>query len=221
MSMNTNYRMFALAAGLISLLQIGQATAAEQVMVVGLFPGAAVVNVDGQRKLVKVGQTGPDGVVVVSADSRSAVLRVDGVERTYTLQREYSQGFVAPVKQQLSVAKGLGGHYWIPGSANGQPVQFLVDTGATTVAMNEAQARLLGIDYRVVGKPTVVSTAGGTVTAWRVTLDKVKVGAIEVLGVEAIVLDGPSPTEALLGMSFLSRVRWREEQGVLVLESKL
>ncbi|MEK1942662.1 MAG: TIGR02281 family clan AA aspartic protease [Pseudomonas sp.] len=217
----TSNRMYVLAAGLISLLANSMATAAEQVMVVGLFPGAAVINVDGERKMVKVGKTGPGGVVVVSADNHGAVLRVDGVERTYPLEREYSQGFAVPIKTKVSIAKGMGGHYWIAGSANGQPVQFLVDTGATTVAMNENQARQLGIDYRVVGKPTVVSTASGTINAWRVSLDKVKIGAIEVIGVEATVLDGPAPTEALLGMSFLSRVSWREEQGVLILESKL
>jgi aspartyl protease family protein len=216
----TKHRTYALAAGLLSLLAIGSVGAAEQVMVVGLFPGAAVINVDGVRKLVKVGNTGPDGVVVVSADSHSAVLRVNGVQRTYTLEREYSQGFAVPTKNQVSIAKGLGGHYWIAGSANGQQVQFLVDTGATTIAMNDSQARELGIDYRATGKPTVVSTASGTAAAWRVTLDKVKVGTIEVLGVEAMVLDGPAPSEALLGMSFLSRVRWREDQGVLILESK-
>jgi aspartyl protease family protein len=92
---------------------------APQVRVVGRFPGAAVLNVDGQRKLVKVGQTGPGGVVVVSADSRGAVLRVDGVERSYGLSREYSEGFAAPVKKQLSIAKGIGGHYWVAGSVNG------------------------------------------------------------------------------------------------------
>ena len=79
--------------------------------VVGLFPGAAVVNVDGQRKLVRVGQTGPGGVQVVSADANGAVLRVDGVERHYNLSREYSGAYAAPSKTQLSVAKGTGGHY--------------------------------------------------------------------------------------------------------------
>lgn len=216
----TNRRIFALATGLLSLLLIGSARAVDQVLVVGLFPGAAVINVDGVRKLVKVGNTGPGGVVVVSADSHSAVLRVDGVQRTYNLEREYSQGFAVPTKNQVSIAKGIGGHYWIAGSANGQQVQFLVDTGATSVAMNGSQARQLGIDYRTIGKPMVVSTASGNANAWRVTLDKVKVGTIELLGVEAVVLDGPSPSEALLGMSFLSRVRWREEQGALILESK-
>jgi aspartyl protease family protein len=202
------------------LLAAGLAYGASQVRVVGLFPGAAVISVDGQRKLVKVGQTGPGGVVVVSADSRGAVLRVDGVERSYSLSREYSDGFVEAEKKQLSIAKGAGGHYWIAGSVNGQSVQFLVDTGATSIALNDGHARRLGIDYRVIGRPLQVSTASGTVRGWQVSLDRVKVGELEVLGVEAVVLEGSSPTDALLGMSFLSRVGWRVEQDMLVLESK-
>jgi len=196
-------------------------TAAPRVQVVGLFPGAAVLNVDGQRKLVRVGQTGPGGVVVVSADSRGAVLRVEGVERSYGLSRELSSGFAEPERKQLSIAKGQGGHYWIAGSINGQSVQFLVDTGATSVAINENQARRLGIDYRVDGRQIVVGTASGTAKAWKVHLNSVKVGAIDVMGVEAVVVEGASPTEALLGMSFLGRVSWREDQGVLRLESKI
>ncbi|MCQ4268657.1 TIGR02281 family clan AA aspartic protease [Pseudomonas stutzeri] len=209
-----------LLAGLLLLPSL--AVSAPMVQVVGLFPGAAVLNVDGQRKLVRVGQTGPGGVEVVSADSRGAVLRVGGVERSYGLSREYSgAGYAAPEKTQLSVAKGVGGHYWIAGSINGQPVQFLVDTGATSVAINENQARRLGIDYRAAGQPLLVNTASGTANAWRVRLNSVKVGSIDVLGVEAVVLEGESPSEALLGMSFLGRVSWREDQGVLRLESKI
>ena len=209
-----------LLAGLLLLPSL--AVSAPMVQVVGLFPGAAVLNVDGQRKLVKVGQAGPGGGEVVRADSRGAVLRVGGVERSYGLSREYSgAGYAAPEKTQLSVAKGVGGHYWIAGSINSQPVQFLVDTGATSVAINENQARRLGIDYRAAGQPLLVNTASGTAKAWRVRLNSVKVGAIDVLGVEAVVLEGESPSEALLGMSFLGRVSWREDQGVLRLESKI
>ncbi|AHL76925.1 aspartyl protease [Stutzerimonas stutzeri] len=212
--------VFLLFAASLSFLSFVVA-AAPRVQVVGLFPGAAVVNVDGQRKLVRVGQVGPGGVEVVSADSNGAVLRVEGVERSYTLSRELSAGFAEPDRRQLSIAQGQGGHYWVAGSINGQSVQFLVDTGATSVAINEIQARRLGIDYRVDGKPIVVSTAGGTAKAWRVHLNSVKVGAIDVLGVEAVVVEGGAPSDALLGMSFLSRVSWREDQGVLKLESKI
>ncbi|WP_445937226.1 retropepsin-like aspartic protease family protein, partial [Pseudomonas sp.] len=91
---------------------------------------------------------------------------------------------------------------------------------ASSIALNDGHARRLGIDYRVIGAPLQVSTASGTTRGWRVTLDRVKIGELEVLGVEAVVLEGGSPTEALLGMSFLSRVGWKVEQDVLVLESK-
>ena len=70
--------MLRLCVALFSSVLALSSLAAPQVFVVGLFPGAAVLNVDGQRKLVRVGQTGPQGVQVVSADSRKAVLRIDG-----------------------------------------------------------------------------------------------------------------------------------------------
>lgn len=206
----------------VFLLGLSQASlAAPQVQVVGLFPGAAVISVDGQRKLVKVGQSGPAGVQLVSADSNGAVLRVEGVERRYDLSRDYgATSGQANTPAKASIARGLGGHYWVAGSISGTSMQFMVDTGATAVAMNEGAARRLGIDYRVVGRPMVVNTASGTARAWGLKLNSVKIGAIEVLGVEAVVLEGEAPTEVLLGMSFLNRVRWREEQGMLQLEAK-
>ena len=133
------------ASALLALSPLLQAET--QVQVVGLFPNAAVLLVDGQRKLVKAGQTGPGGVRVLSADSKGALLEVDGVQRSYGLSREYNQaGSAAPQKTQVSISRGVGNHYWIAGSIDGHPVQFMVDTGATSVAMNEGQARRL-IDF--------------------------------------------------------------------------
>lgn len=214
-------RALELLIGAAVLLLTTQLQAAEQVQVVGLFPGAAVLTVDGQRKLVKVGQTGPGGVQVISADSRGAVLRVDGMERAYSLSREASSGgSSAPVKAQTSIARGADGHYRVVGSVGGQSMAFLVDTGATSIALNETQARRLGVDFRVQGEPMIVNLAKGTAKAWRIKLPQVKVGPLEVLGVEAFVLEGEGANDALLGMSFLNRVRWHEDQGVLVLEAK-
>ena len=65
-----------------------------------------------------------------------------------------------------------------------------------------------------------VTTASGVERGWQVSLRSVKVGAIEVLGVEAVVLEGNFPTDALLGMSFLNRIGWRQEQDSLILEAK-
>jgi len=195
--------------------------AAPQVRVVGLFPNAAVLSIDGERKLVKVGQAGPQGVQVVRADSQSAVLLIDGVESTHTLAREYSSGgYSAPGKQSLILPKGQGGHYWTSGLVNGRSMTFLVDTGATSLAFSEAHAQRLGIDFRTQGTPMMVTTASGNEKAWRIKLNSVKIAGIEILGVEAVVLEGGFPSDALLGMTFLSRISWREEQGTLVLEAK-
>lgn len=191
-----------------------------QVQVVGLFPNAAVLTVDGERKLVRVGETGPGGVVLLEVDSQGAKLRIAGQVRRIELGREHSAGFSAPARQQVSIDRGEGGHYRVIGAVNGVSLPLLIDTGATSLAINEQQARRLGLDYQK-GTPMRANTANGVVNGWRVYLERVNIGGLEVPGVEAVVLQGNALSQALLGMSFLNRVRWREEHGVLVLESRL
>lgn len=204
----------------LALLLSASLCAAPRVQVVGLFPNAAVLNIDGVRKLVKVGQSGPQGVQVLSVTASEAVLLVDGQRQTLGMTREYSPGgYVVPQKQQVSIPRGRGGHYWVQGSINGRSLQFMVDTGASGVALSELNAQQLGIDYSR-GQPGMASTAGGMVRTWVLKLDRVAVGGIELLGVEAMVVAGNSPTEPLLGMSFLRRVSWREEQGLLYIEAQ-
>ncbi len=196
------------------------AVAAPQVRVVGLFADAAVLSIDGQRTLVRAGQTGPGGVEVLQADSRSALLRIDGVEQRLTLDREYNPGgYSAPERQRLTLTRKQDGHYWATGAINGYQMRFLLDTGASSVALNAAHAQRLGIDYRR-GKPLQVTTASGVEKGWLVVLRSVKLAELEVTDVEAVVLEGTHPEEALLGMSFLKQVSWRQEQDSLILESR-
>ncbi|MDH3871316.1 MAG: TIGR02281 family clan AA aspartic protease, partial [Gammaproteobacteria bacterium] len=96
----------------------------------------------------------------------------------------------------------------------------LVDTGATQIAMNDAQARRLGIDYRVTGEPTAITTASRVERAWAVMLDSVKVGDINLRNVSAIVLEGPQPDQVLLGMSFLGRLEIRNDGQLMTLRRK-
>ncbi|MDR9435689.1 MAG: TIGR02281 family clan AA aspartic protease, partial [Thiohalophilus sp.] len=112
------------------------------------------------------------------------------------------------------------GMYFGSGSINGQSVSFIVDTGASAISMNEAQARRLGLDFRVIGDPIRVSTANGIARAYKVTLDRVKVGDIQLNNVTGIVHEGGSPQVILLGMSFLGQLEMQRDGERLVLKKK-
>ncbi|OQX44971.1 MAG: aspartyl protease, partial [Candidatus Sedimenticola endophacoides] len=110
--------------------------------------------------------------------------------------------------------------YHTVGSINGRLSDMLVDTGASAVAMSEVEARRLGVGYRVTGEPIAVNTASGVSQGYAVTLDRVRVGEIELVNVPAIVIQGSSPQQVLLGMSFLGRVEMRHQGSVLLLREK-
>ena len=206
-----------LGAGLTAASLVSAAT---DVWVVGLFANAAVVNIDGQRHMLRVGKPPVNGVELIAADSQTATLRVDGQTRQFGLQREYTEGFAQSERQQVSIPRGEGGHFRVTGSINGQTVSFMVDTGATSVSMSSVQARRLGIDYALSGTPVRAATASSAVDGYQVTLARVKVGDIELSNVQALVLEGRFPLEVLLGMSWLSRVRMDEQDNLLLLERK-
>jgi len=120
----------------------------------------------------------------------------------------------------VQVWRDTAGMYTTVGSINGLPVTFLVDTGATAVAMNANQARRLGIDYRVTGRQSGVTTASGVEHAWAVTLDTVKVGDLELHNVGAVVLEGAHPATTLLGMTFLGRLEINNDGRLMTLRKK-
>ncbi len=211
-----------IATGLV-LSQVGLASpviAGPDVRVVGLFKERAVVQIDGKQHVLAVGQTSPEGVKLLSADSESAVLVVDGKEIRGTLDGRVSARKKSPSAQEVQIRRNHMSMYSTVGSINGLPVSFLVDTGATQIAMNDAQARRLGIDYRVVGEPTAITTASRVERAWAVMLDSVKVGDITLRDVGGIVLEGPQPEQVLLGMSFLGRLEIRNDGQLMTLRRK-
>ncbi|MDH3525983.1 MAG: TIGR02281 family clan AA aspartic protease [Gammaproteobacteria bacterium] len=211
-----------LVIGLV-ICQLGLAfpvIAGPDVRVVGLFKQRVVVLIDGKQRMLAVGQTSPEGVKLLSADSESAVLVVDGVEVRGTLDGRVSARKKSPSAQEVQIRRNNMSMYSTVGSINGLPVSFIVDTGATQIAMNDAQARRLGIDYRVDGEPTAITTASRMERAWAVMLDSVKVGDIALIDVSAVVLEGPQPEQVLLGMSFLSRLEMRNDGQLMTLRRK-
>lgn len=110
--------------------------------------------------------------------------------------------------------RGRNGHYVAEGEINGQPVTFLVDTGATDVAISEKTARAMGLDF---GPRIRVMTAAGPVGAWVTRLDRVRLGSLELTNVRATITPGLSDA-ALLGMSFLKHFSLRQEGEKLLIE---
>jgi len=202
------------------LLIVSQAMAAD-IIVMGLFTNMAIIKIDGQQYKLRKGESTPQGVKLVRADSDSAVFLVDGKKQTLSLGSTagISTHFTRRAQTEARIMRQHG-MYNVAGSINKQPVSFLVDTGSTWVAMNTATAKRLGIDFRYLGKVAWVNTANGTVKTYRVMLDSVRVGDIELTNVQGAVLDGSSPQEILLGMSFLNRVEMRHQGELLLLRKK-
>jgi aspartyl protease family protein len=92
---------------------------------------------------------------------------------------------------------------------------FLVDTGATAIAINAAEARRIGLDYKS-GQAISVGTAAGVVPAWRVKFNTVKVGGITVNQVEGMVVES-GLSVPLLGMSFLNRMEMKRDGPTMTL----
>ncbi len=205
---------------LLVMLWAGSALTQEGLRVMALFPDKAMVEIDGNTHLLRKGTQGPRGMVLLSADAHEAVIEIDGRAQTYTLGSRVSNNFAVRQVAEVIIRRDSNGSFNTVGSINGRNVNMLVDTGATSVAMSEVEAQRLGISYRLKGEKVGVGTASGRAMGYAVNLDRVQVGAITLQNVEAIVVEGSSPVDVLLGMSFLNRVEMDNQGAVMVLRSK-
>jgi aspartyl protease family protein len=214
-------RAFPIAALLLSCALAG-AAAAIDVQVVAVSPGSSAdVTIDGIGPItIGVGET-IEGVTVVSADRRGAVVRVGGATKTLPLvayRAPSGGGGAGSGGEMITLRADPSGHFLARGSINGKPVHFLVDTGATTVAICRADAERLGIDFRR-GRPVIAETANGLGRGWRVRLASVSIGGTTVNDIEADVTDS-SMSVALLGMTFLNHFDMQRQGPILVLRRR-
>jgi aspartyl protease family protein len=121
--------------------------------------------------------------------------------------------------RSVIVPRNAQGHFQIGGRVDGRPLTFMVDTGASVIALTAEAAASLGIRPSPNEFTATVSTANGTVRAAPVELGMVEIEDVTVHDVTAVVLPDGALTQNLLGMSFLSRLhRWEFADGKLVLE---
>ena len=168
----------------------------------------------GEPKTIKTGQVWR-GISVISVEKDRATVEIDGKRRVLERGQHYRSAAAASSRESVTLAADTRGHFFTEGTINGVGVRFIVDTGATVVALPASDARRLGIDYRS-GRRGTTQTANGPVEVFRVKLDQVKVGGIELTAVDALVIEKGLDI-ALLGMSFLNRVEMRRDGETMTL----
>ncbi len=197
---------------------LGGTAWAQGVVLSGRMGERALLVVDGQPRAVAVGQTvggvtfkrwvGDDAEVETTAGKQ--LLRVGGTPVQLGTASRTGGG------REIVLTAGSGGHFTTAGTINGKQVRFVVDTGATLVAMGRDDAQRLGIDLSTAQRG-MTQTANGAVPVHVVTLTSVRVGDVELANVGAVVLPQSMPV-VLLGNSFLSRFQMRRDNDVMRLE---
>ena len=203
---------------IISLLAaLAPPALAVDVTVVGVFPGKAVMQINGgSPRTLAVGQRTSEGVALMSVDRDAATVEIEGRRQVLKLCQQHAAG--SSRSPAVTLTANAQGHFTVDGQINGGTVQFVVDTGATLVSLSSTDALRLGINYRA-GIPSAMNTANGVTRAWRVKLDTVRVGDITMNNIDAAVVENQAmPT--LLGMSFLNRMDMRREGQVMVLTKR-
>ena len=217
---STSSRRRRLAAAGALLCALAAAAHAQSVAFSGMLGEKALLIINGQARGVALGAT-VEGVKLVRLDGTQAQIEAGGKTQTLRLGgtavlagdtggRGKGTRIVLPV--------GSGGHYTAMGAINGHSVPFLVDTGATTIAMGADVANRIGLDPAD-STQSAAMTANGAVATRTITLRQVTIGDVTVYNVEAMVMPQAMPV-VLLGNSFLSHFQMHSDNDTLVLDKK-
>lgn len=206
------------AFSVLCFVDYAQAT---DIDLVALSNGKAMLIVDGKApKNYAIGSNITNTIKLVAADRESATIEVEGKKQLLQLGRTTLQSNIDAINKKVILQANELGHFLASGQINGgSAVRMLVDTGASYIAIPASEAQRLGIDYQSKGILSRTSTANGVVPIYRIKLDSVKVGDIEILQVDAAVHEGDLPI-TLLGMSFLKRVTMLREGQQMTLTKK-
>ena len=201
---------YVLAAGFILS---GANAFAVNISLVGVVRDRALLTVDGgEPTAYAIGSTITPGYRLLAVHNDGATITEHGKKVTIAVGR-----YPPPdgANRSLILHADAVGQFYTNGSINGMTARMLVDTGATLIAMPATDAVRFGIDYRK-GQPGTASTANGVTNVFRVHVEKMRIGEVELRNLEAIVHESGLPI-ILLGSNLLDRFSMRREQQEMIL----
>ena len=182
---------------ILPLLAVVAATAfttpslAADINLIGIFGAKATFMVDGGKpRTLAVGESSPEKIRMLSIGADSAVVEIDGKRQTLHMgNQRISAARTDGATQRVVLSGDAKGHFLTTVVVNGASMQFLVDTGATSVTISADDARRANVKYTAAERG-VMQTANGLVSAYKVKFDTVKLGDITLNNVEGVVLEG-------------------------------
>ena len=220
--------LFASCAALLA--SASHAQLASEARLTGFMGSKALIMFNGSTpKVMAVGESA-NGVKILSIDKKQHLAEVSIHGEAATLRLIGSPSSFGGKKPLAAAAPAAGsggpgsitipmsgdGHFYTDGTINGMGTKFMIDTGASSIVLGESDAVRLGINYKEKGKATQMSTAGGSVPAYRVKIDSIVIGGLEEKDLDAVV--GSNMPYILLGNSFLSRVTMFRDKNAMTLE---
>ena len=175
---------------------------AQDVALAGILGGKALLVVNGSAPRGVAPGESHMGVQVVSVGREDAVVDSAGGRRSLRLGEAPVRVGGSGTGQRVVLKADARGHFVSNGQINGRIMQYMVDTGASTIAIGRPDAERMGLKFEEQGQSVRMNTANGVAQGWRLRLDSVRVGDVELRGVDAIVTPQPMPY-VLLGNSFL------------------
>lgn len=206
-----------LAAALLAATGL-PAAYAQSVALAGILGGKALLVVDGSAPRSVAPGGSHMGVRVVSVGRDGVVLEVAGAQRAIQLGESPVNIGGSAAGQRIVLKADARGHFINSGFINGRVMQYMVDTGATTVAIGRPDAQRMGLKFEQ-GQPVMMNTANGTAQGWRMRLESVRVGDVELRSVDAIVTAEAMPY-VLLGNSFLREFHMNRSGDEMVLQRR-
>jgi len=212
-------RFYSICSVFLCLWLVSVNVLATEVGLAGLFPGKALLTINGgPLRIVALGARTDEDVKVVSIEGETATLEVDGKKRTLRVGQNVAAQPSGSAPARAVLTADSAGHFLTTGNINGMSVRFIIDTGASMVSLGASDASRIGIDASR-GQKAIANTANGQTTVTLVKLDTVRVGEIIMNNVDALVHQQDMPY-VLLGMSFLNRMEMQRDGDTMTLKKR-